>query len=628
MAYHTTTLPSNLRKVLIVFTLVSLAVLGWHAARQAHAPISAYHIKPDGSHLFSPWRGLPGCLTLAGGGAQAATYWPIFSGMALSCPPTMQPASDVPQNPGLRQALRLLAQPTASARDSTAPQVPVQGKTIKTIAKGTDVAITINPISQRIASKVAGCLTGGDCTGTGMDRPAIYPTLFENAPARTIALIDMRIDTGAIEATVSAESACFKRMSASGNPACPTMPPQYVKNNTSRIGSDHTLNNASMWGSLVKPSMVLAILRARGWAQSDAARKQLIEAIKTSNTPFLIDHLLCREAGFPADCAPLKHLPGAGRDLGYFDAAITASDLLGSVGAALGRTPAAPHWLEYRSPTSGAIQQWTENDMPMPADFDLLETCASNKWTKCRGPQVAELASNLWGQGSSLTTALTTAQAFARLGAAANGQRLAPAPTFLVPAQPGAATQSQRTAPLKVEPAWASLIVQGMSLTHTAGGTAHGACVAAFGNSKTCNALRTIAGKTGTPSFDDDTPYYVRLAQCSQVQARIAAVKQAREGGNLHATVSPSDRRKNGMCAMAPYKLYAMLRKDDDSPDAPYTHAVVVIAERGWNAKTGKVYDPGDHGPNTAAYTALQYTRLLQEAQTRQQPPGQLASAR
>ena len=602
---HTATLPVTLRRVTAVVATIGIIALSAKVVEELRTPPAKRH-----GDRVSPWRGLPGCLHLESTLTGQSYYWPLAKGMELSCTDgevrTQQPQQPAHAQP-LVNALYRLVEPPSNALDANADTITIEGKRL---AKGSDARITLDPVATAIANDLATCLTRPDstvCRAADVD-PVRFAHLQEGAGVRMFSLVDMRLDTGAVEAIASAHTACFNRMlegagstTGQGNteqdPACPEMPAQYLQANSWRK-DNHALYNQAMWGSLVKPALALALLRG-GAIGPSADYQWLLSALQTSDTPVFIGRLFCQRQGYPSDCAPLQKLIQAGQSLGFIDDEV---DLLAHTSSSL-MVPAA-HWMQR--PAAQANQQWEVLKPNMP-NGDLLSDCASRRWSVCKGEDLAEITAHLWGQGDSKGTALSAAAAFARLGSAANAESYH-APTLTL-------SQSDNQPP-KVEPAYARVIVEGLSLTHREGGTAHSACLAVWGSRAVCDKLTTLAGKTGTPTMPHDAMTLdQRATHCRHVATRLAL---ARQSGQRPAR---ADRVENARCALAPYKWYVALAKDSDAPGAPWSRAVAIQVERNWaKGPQGRVDAAFDTGINVAAYIAMQYLRLRQNAV---QPPTQ-----
>jgi hypothetical protein len=613
----TPSLQMQIHQMGYIAAIIGMVVLGYSAYQESKRPIQPRH-----DAMPNPWQGLPGCLLLQNSNhpqnAPAPVYWSLANGMQFSCTGgtnnlhahAVKGLSAPAHAQDIANALYPLIAPIADARTAGAETVTVgivgNGEQ-KTIAKSNDVQLTLNAHTTPIGNALADCLTSANPTSCQIAQldPKRFAHFYEGAGARMLALVDMRIDTGAIQTLLSAHSPCFDAMvKKSPLPAhCPAMPEQYTKTNTWRSGN-HALTNEAMPASTVKPALALALLRG-GAIQTVSDQQWLREALKTSDTPAFLDRLFCRQkdGGFNAPCKPLTELTRAGMDLGYTRSNSTSSgyDLLqGSIGKL--STP-APHWMEL-APSKQANRSTWQPLVLRPIEPDLLEDCANHKnsWSACRGEHLAEVAAQGWGQGDGKATALTVAAAFARLGTAANAvsnpQKTVTGfmPTLLSTRSPSPLSSPIASQILALEPHFAATIVEGLRQTHTSGGTAHTACHAVWGASA-CNKMKGIAGKTGTPTFlHDQYTLTQRLAICSDA---------AELAGNA------AGRTQNANCAYAPYKWYVALVKDSAAPNAPWSRVVAVQIERNWEAN-GKVDSAYDKGINMAAFAAMQYIGLTQ----------------
>jgi hypothetical protein len=582
-----------------------LVVLGYAAYQESHQPVQQRHNHADGKiAATNPWRGLPGCLLLQN--QKTPVYWSLANGMEFSCAniPGSQAAKGLSapaHAKDLINAVYPLIAPIEDARASGAETVTIGQQTI---AKSKDVQLTLNARRTHLGNALADCLTTANSTScqTAQINPKRFANFYEGAGARMIALVDMRIDTGAVQTILSARSPCLDAMvNKLPLPAhCPSMPEQYTKANTWRSGN-HALTNEAMWASTVKPALALALLRG-GAIQTASDQQWLRTALKTSDTPAFLDRLFCHQKNgmFDSNCKPLNELARAGIDLGYTSSTGSGYDLLqGSIGKL--PTP-TPRWMELAPSKQANRSTWTPLIL-RPIEPDLLEDCARNEWSSCKGEHLAEVAAQGWGQGDSKATALTAAAAFARLGAAANAAlNQKKTVTGFTPTLLSACPSPQT---LAVEPRFAAAIVDGLMQTHTNGGTAHSACHAVWGAS-VCNKIKGIAGKTGTPTFLHDK-YTVtrRMEVCNDIAVRIASIRSREESPAM------ADWVENARCAYAPYKWYVALVKDSAAPNAPWTRVVAVQVERSWETN-GRVDSAYDKGINIAAFMAMHYIGLTQ----------------
>lgn len=610
-------LSTSLRLVCAAVVATGLAVLGKGLLNEMQSSPPLRHTYAMGEQRSNPWRGLPGCLRLTSALTGQTAYWPLAQGMGLSCHNTPHPLTpdETPAHAkDIKTALYGLIQPPDSAlpTGNTPDTRTLRGKTI---AKSADETLTIDPEATSLANQLAKCLTTGNptaCHASQVD-PTRFAHLAEGAAVRMLALVDMRLDTGAIETLASAHSPCFEDMVNPfpvGKPPrntqhCPQFPVQYTRNNAWRSGN-HALTEEVMWGSLVKPSLALTLLRS-GAIRSEADQTWLKLALKTSDTPAFINRVLCKDKGFPADCPNLAALHSASQDLGYANQTL---DLLAAGDGRAHLIGPTTHWLQRPIGTNAQPVVWADMNVRMP-DITLLKDCATRNWSVCKGQDLAELTAHLWGQGDGKATALTAAATFARLGAAANQAHARPQPSLRT------VVLNQ---PQPIEPHHAQTIVSGMALTHTGPrvpasnnngkpGTAHSACIQVWNSVQTCNQIQFLAGKTGTPTFPHDRfTLAERLQHCDAVANRLSQAKSTNTPANSQ------DKVENARCAYAPTKWYVALVKDSPLPNAPWTRAVAVQVERNWAAAAngGKVDSALDKGINMAAFAAMQYIRLRQ----------------
>ena len=615
-------LPQALTQVMGVVVLLGLIVLGYGLIKEYLAPVAPRH-----GERANPWRGLPGCLRLHSTLDGKTYHWPVAQGMSLACGPKI-PALPTNAAPGqasilINSAYALVA-PPPDAYAAGAQTIEVAGTRL---AKAADAMLTLDPRASQSANPLLACLTQGDkaaCTASQLDATRWAP-MFEGAAMRMAALVDIRIADGAVQVLSSAHSPCFAASlqakqgviptpAATGAADCPSMPVQYLRANAGRR-DNHATHTQAMWASLVKPAMALSLLR-NGPAKPGVA-DWMEEALKKSDTPVFMNHLFCKSSGYPAGCKPLAVLGQAGRDLGYMAPAI---DLMAASASSL-PTP-APHWLQR--PIKEMPSKWEDVSLHMPT-ANLLKDCASRLWSVCRGEHLAELSGHAWGQSDGKATPLAAAAVFARLGAAANGQTRFYPPHLLARSDAaGQTTTAPQSQALHIDPRHAQAILQGMAQTHTFGGTAHSACVAVWGTRAACDAIKYQAGKTGTQTYPH-AKYRLsqRLAHCAAVAANVADAKLRKKSPAV------ADGVEHARCSYAPYKWFAMLAKDSDAPNAPWSRVIVILAERNWvhlgdvdkadkavkNYKDGVLESAKDE-VNIAAFTAMQYLLLRRAAVT------------
>ena len=604
--------------VLYVGTLVGAGLLIWGIVQQNNLDIARTH-----GERANPWRGLPGCIALQDREEGDLVYWPLTKASSTACQDhETLPANQhvMSQSATLLTALRQHTQEPASAlshgKDGTrAPNV--QYFDGQAIAQGQHVTLTLDAFNQPLAQQLVNCMTAN--TNADPANPAnpaqsncenfkrpgqipnsalLWPQHHEGAGARMLALVDMDIASGEVRALASAHSPCYaQHWLAKTNPDldCPAMP-AIAAPQAWRL-DNHALYTTAMPGSIDKVWLMLNLLRSPEGAalQQGAGRTWVQQTLKTSNSAALFNRLLCADKKFSPDCPRIQGLARAAYDLGFDGSAL---ELLHP---AKPNQPGQPEQPSLVVPNGRYMQQqtkagWDWLSATMPS-ADLLSRCAANKYEKCEGHDVALLLSELWGQGNSQATALSAAQMMARLGAAANGQKTGAAHLILHLGDELASPTPQKVA---IARAHASLITEGLSLTHQSGGTAHAACAAVLGASA-CNRIGYVAGKTGTPAYAlEKLSVDERASQCEQVQEGIRNLLNAEQ------KPQPSLTTANARCHMTPYKWYVALVKDSTQPTAPYTRAIAVLAERNYRLD-GAIDSKGDRGINIAAEMAWSY---------------------
>ena len=149
----------------------------------------------------------------------------------------------------------------------------------------------------------------------------------------------------------------------------------------------------------------------------------------------------------------------------------------------------------------------------------------------------------------------------------------------------------------------AQLLLEAMQEPIKSGGTAHVSCL----KSITADALLNcnndgqwvVAGKTGTPLFPHDAmTYMARKQACDRIRARPGTA---------------SSRHEWARCVVPPTKWFAFLLGQRVNGHIRWKKAVVVLAERNWNARTGLLDTPFDRGGSVAAELGLRMARSLVE---------------
>jgi len=416
-------------------------------------------------------------------------------------------------------------------------------------------------------------------------------------------VVVLDVKTGAIDALASANSACYEaeHSGASLPEQCPT--PALLRTRTLPGKLDHHALDGAKPGSLVKPIMVLAFMRdpllgPRLRVIGSAARNALLDDIKNSDSPNFLDRAYCRDQHF-TNCTRLQRIADAATDLGWNVQENHPMALAQRDADKFSVHVLTPHFLQ----TVNSRGQWER--IPLQVNAEQAAECAiGNRLRKCRG-EIADSASELIGQGSAVASPLTIAGMLKGIANAANGER-EQVPSHLLQSvhgrlhgQAAMLLPDEAPVPLRVTKDEASLVLEGMSLTHR-GGTATSGCLKAYGETRdaadACRRLKGVTGKTGTPGFADEM--YTgpeRTAACNTIGQQL---------GGDH--VSAEQRRRlveaRGRCVQSPFKWYAAVLRDDPTSDTgAWSKIVVVLAERNYR-NDGWIDSKGDVGsPNVAA---------------------------
>ncbi len=548
--------------------------------RQAEFGATLAKVDTDAFAKANPWRPLPGCILM---GKQ---YWPQPQGAALCAASGAEQAASGDALPPDADELRSALDRWLAVAD------PGEGNRVRVLGRdmpqGAHVGLTLVPQAQAAAQQVARCHAGGldACRALGLN-PDIWRDRYEGAAARHIGILQLDIASGEIEVLASAASPCYRQDNdgPGHDPNCPNLPaaPAYRPANLANFA----LHGSAMWGSLVKPLLALGLLRSDlgPHLRTGLGRRKFIADIKTSSSEAFMDRLFGKDKGW-RDTGRLSQVGRVADDLGQNGHCAPASRHCGVLEPLLGGTG---HWLTpgtrfLRQPVrdkDGALIAW----QPMTGSYtpEWAMRCAHLRWHQCTGGQPVDRLAEAWGQGHSQASPLGIAGLWSRLGTAANDGKSA-IPPHLVAHVSRQGWPDLRPAPAQlvaIAPDDARLILEGMQQTHTTEGTAHGACVRALGSAKQCNRLDGVAGKTGTPMYDDGKPLADRRQHCIAVSSELAQAPGAKRKAVLQAELAH--------CAMAPIKWYAALLRTDSRPGAPWDKVIVVIAERNFERESGLV---------------------------------------
>jgi hypothetical protein len=486
------------------------------------------------------------------------------------------------------------------------------------------VLSTLEVASQRTMQAVSSCYTGNmdACGELGLDARA-WDAHYEKAGTRMIGMVLVDIPTGEIQSIGSGHTRCFEQEydGPGRDKDCLRLPTEPRMRRW--MLENHALHTSVMPGSLVKPIAALAMM-------SDAPYKQFLmgkgasefrEDLKQSRSARFHDRLFCKDKAFEK-CTRQASFATAAEMVGW-NMGCTKSGICSSLNLASGveTEEIGANFLAVHPGRAGIRSVKTPKNgwQAVPSEFDSnwARDCSlkgKNGWEKCDGGSgsAVDLLSEAWGQGNSHATPIGVATMLSYVATAANGSREVKLPHLL------RASRTKRTLELPVSGVSnsvpsdaASLILSGMALSHTKGGTANSACVAVYKNAKVCDQLNWLAGKTGTPVFVHDTlRSAVRLEHCLRVRSDL---NSATTSGKRKSALST----EWANCTMSPYKWYAAALRSNGSATGPWDKAIVVVAERNWNQKTGLVDGPKDTGVNIAARAAFDFiSRAYPQNQT------------
>lgn len=499
---------------------------------------------------------------------------------------------------------------------------------------GFHVRLTLEPTAQRVAQQTARCYAGDRhaCTALGLSDKEILKIgaeFYEQAAVRMTGIAIIDVKTGRIDALASAHTECYRQQYDGPGRAehCPqlTRPPRYSPD----MLLNHAVFSDAMPASTVKPILALGFLETPGYVVDDAV---LTQQLKLSDSKRFLDRLFCLDTGAgPAGCQRLAHARTAATQLGWNAACNPGGEDCGFVDVLFGResferilsTQGAVRPLGLRGLSGRLFTARLEetrmshlglmSDTALQFDPEKARQCRAKGWEECVDNPVATPVAEGFGQGSARATPLGVAAMFARLGAASAGQSTQRRPHLVDAVSdiqgkplvlPGLAQGKEEA--LDIRPELALRVVKGLTEGHRPDlryiakpehpnhGTAYHGCLSSGVGD--CDAIRWVAGKTGTPPFHFD-----------EITLEAAARKCARpkHGKRCHREI--------------PYKWYAALFKSNERVSG-FDKAIAVLSERNWyiaGKDQGKVDAPGDHGPNRSAEIAFRImSKLRAEAAT------------
>jgi hypothetical protein len=614
------------RKFLRMMSLIAALGLGtaWAVSRSGAPPVEPKHQQSDWVSdgmsevymelgddriLSNPWRGLPSCIYARGKDHRdEERFFAVSVGgwnVSVSC---------AARGIGAQRPLKigatagealwvnhmlfrpLTATPEKGGDEINIMELPIRGR----VRRGADVLLTLDADAQARAQAVAECMTGHPeaCPLAEIDMSR-YRDRYEDAAARSIAMVEIDIRTGAIEALVSAKSPCFEADEKGEKRAgCPETPAHADAGLRKQRGLpsgpvDLALRPVHM-GSIVKPVQALALLRAgQEWFDPDerlpgGKERWLDNVLSNSRSAELIKRVLCAPQDFSYPCAPFANLAQAARDLGLnrhrrrdllLGEAISPSiagfdDLRG------GMTMQRP--MRTMDADAKTRRVW-EDIPPGPLDFEQARTCQARKWEGCLGEVTAEL----FGAGNSRGNVIDAAEMYARLAQAAADMAQAPVPHLVSEAREGRQVRTAaEAAPLDIDPAHARAILGALSTTHVSG-SGKDACLAVYGDRKRCMQLE-MSLKTGTPTFRHD--------------------RMSLQGRREFCRKPHLPSRARDACLAPPLKWTVMVTRRDGA----YDKVIAVVAERNWRKRDGRVDAAAERGVSVSAEFALRFHRLVE----------------
>lgn len=473
------------------------------------------------------------------------------------------------------------------------------------IGQGSSVSLSVNLRTQAEAQSLVDCYVG-PC-----ERLSAMQTnggqMLEGARARMASVLVVDVPTGEVQAAASGHTPCYaahhQGVSREGCLPLPQPPadrPWMVVN--------QALHGEAMCGSLCKMQASLALMRTSApVTQGTAAFKS---AIRESQTERFIDNLLCLDKGFSASCTHqrLLALVQATRDLGGSSACPAGTrgcrtmDLLEGVDQA--SLPVAR--LRLMTDPSSQSRSLLEAYPPGAKTFtaESAQACHAQghpkRWRGCQGEGLVAHVAELFGQGNARASAPGVAQALLTLAQAAEAQPPTQRPQLSL-VRGGGVARDADASPVSKE--HARMLLEAMLEPLKPGGTAHVSCLKSITSDARLNCRNdgqwVVAGKTGTPLFPHDAmTYTARKQACDRIAAR---------------PDSASRRHEWARCIVPPTKWFAFVLGQRVNGQIHWKKAVVVLAERNWNAHTGLIDTPFDRGGSVAAELGLHMARSLVE---------------
>jgi cell division protein FtsW (lipid II flippase) len=540
--------------VAMVFSAIVLLALpfGMYRLYTATAPDRTSHGR------LNPWLPLVACLRSAEGHRLDGAGGPCDATVAEERP-------SLPEDQRLRTALGQLAraQPLDTPLDWRGLSIP----------RRQPVQLTLQARLQSRADQVVACLTDAAASDVADCASMLPPSLresfdarYEGVAARSVSMVTLRLDDGAILAAAHARSRCSEMQMAGQAPES-HCPPTAAREIARRGRQAHQAFHAhDMVSSTIKP-LLAGDLISQPAGGRPVSQAEVRHALVSSDSSYFIDQLLCWGSQASTSCPRLERLQRLADAMRLGDPMPLWQAPGGGPEMVLAGLPVkVPMW-----PPRGS-------DSTEAREWKAAQACSNRpaelRWRGCAGEHLAATLAPLWGQGEVRSHPVAVAALYLRLAAAAQGATSAPAPHLW-------AGHAPAPLPVGFAPEAARLILDALRDVPLRG-TAASACRSVLG-ANGCTG-RGWAMKTGTSLFPHHT---------------LTAAERARRCKSVHAAGGPV--REEVACAVYPMK-WAVLTEDASLSTARLT---VVVAERNYSAVTGLVDSGDDRAPNVAAQAAL-----------------------
>lgn len=474
------------------------------------------------------------------------------------------------------------------------------------LGQGDSVTLSMGEETQTWAQELVECYSGPCKALSGQQTQGF--SMLEQARARMASVLVVDVASGRVDAAASAHTPCFQaHHEGRVQPGCLQLP--QAPASRPWMGVNQALYGEAMCGSLCKLEQSLGLLRVHSPLVSST--ESFAAAIRASKTESFIDEMMCVDKSFDVACIRhrLEALISATADLGGWSKCAPGDEQC----ARLNLIPSGERarYLVSRkkimSDPGNRFQSLLDAFPPGGKGFsaEAVKACYAGgdakRWRSCQGEGLVATIAELFGQGNATTSPAGVAQALITLASAAQmGKYPTPAPKISVLNNHAPVVASS---PNAVEPAFARQLIGALMEPVKPGGTAHLSCLKAMTGDGLMNCDNhgrwVMAAKTGTPLFPHDAWTYSER-------------KQACQGIKLNSK-SVARSHQMARCNIAPTKWFALLLGQQEGTSVRWTKAVVVLAERNWNAQTGMVDTPYDRGGNVAAEVGLRIARHLVE---------------